>query len=58
MNLIDCEVIKVLSEPRFEYGYWWVDVEYNSWGSVSKTSVMLDTFAEALRVDIGYVFLA
>jgi hypothetical protein len=58
MNLIDCTVTKVLSEPRFEYGKWWVNVEYDSWGSKSEASVMLNTEEEAKLVGVGYEFLS
>ncbi|HEB3585648.1 TPA: hypothetical protein RZC63_004089 [Escherichia coli] len=32
MNLVDAFVKKVISEPYEEYGKWWIDVEYISWG--------------------------
>ncbi|CAM6553601.1 TPA: hypothetical protein ACPY6O_003852 [Escherichia coli] len=32
MNLVDAFVTKVISGPYEEYGKWWVDVEYISWG--------------------------
>ena len=32
MNLVDAVVTKVISGPYEEYGKWWVDVEYISWG--------------------------
>ena len=44
MNLVDAVVTKVLSEPYLLYNkYWFVDVEYNSYGVISKTNIMCST---------------
>lgn len=56
MNLLEAYVTKVLSEPYENYGKWWVDVEYNCWGSISKSEVMCQTEQEALTVAVGYEF--
>lgn len=37
MNLVDAFVKKVISGPYKEYGKWWIDVEYISWGVPGKT---------------------
>lgn len=58
MNLVDCFVTKVLTTPYEKYGRWWVGVEYDSWGHISKSEIMLNTEAEANAVDIGHKFLA
>lgn len=58
MNLVDCYVTRVLSEPYEAYNKWWVLVEYDSWGRLAQTTVMCDTEEEAERVDVGYHFLA
>jgi hypothetical protein len=57
MNLCDCVVVKVL-DIREGYGKYWVDVMYDSWGGISKHSLMFDTYTEALDVDVGYKFIA
>lgn len=57
MNILDCVVTKVLSEPYFKY-MWCVDVEADSWGSVQKTTVTLNSKAEAEQVKEGYKFTA
>jgi hypothetical protein len=43
MNLVDCVVTEVLGNPEFKYSKWFVNVKYNSWGSISETEVMFDT---------------
>lgn len=61
MNLVDCYVTKVLSQPyqlEFSDVHWFVDVEYDSWGCVSTTEIMLTSFEEACKVTVGYKFLA
>ena len=42
MNLVDAFVKKVISEPYEEYGKWWIDVEYISWGVPGKTKLMFE----------------
>lgn len=57
MNLIDAVVTKVLSEPYLLYNnYWFVDVEYNSYGITSKTNVMCSNEESAKAVKVGYTF--
>lgn len=57
MNLIDAVVTKVLSEPYLLYNkYWFVDVEYNSYGITSKTNVMCSNEEPAKAVKVGYTF--
>lgn len=58
MNLVDCYVTKVVSEPYQEYGKWWVKVEANAYGRPSKSTLMFDTKEEAIKVDVGHHFLA
>lgn len=43
MNLVDAFVKKVISEPYEEYGKWWIDVEYISWGVPGKTRLMFES---------------
>ncbi|ULG01510.1 hypothetical protein phiA019_0165 [Aeromonas phage phiA019] len=56
MNLVDAVVTKVLSKPHFKYNYWFVDVEYNSYGRTSKTNVMCSNKESAKAVKVGYTF--
>ena len=57
MNLVDAVVTKVLSEPYLLYNkYWFVDVEYNSYGRTSKTEVMCSTEEVAKAIKVGHTF--
>lgn len=56
MNLVDAVVTEVLSKPYFKYNYWFVDVEYNSYGITSKTNVMCSTEETAKAIKVGYTF--
>ncbi|EDK2425585.1 hypothetical protein CIX21_21655 [Salmonella enterica] len=56
-NLVDAFVKKVISEPYEEYGKWWIDVEYISWGVPGKTRLMFESKEQALEVKEGYKFL-
>lgn len=56
MNTIDAVVTQVLSEPYFKYNYWFVDVEYNSYGRTSKTNVMCSTEEAAKAIKVGHIF--
>ncbi|WP_330508346.1 hypothetical protein V1687_18370 [Pseudomonas putida] len=58
MNLIDCYVTKILGEPYRKFGHWWVDVEYDSWGSKSTTRLMFRTEEAAGAAQVGYKFQA
>jgi len=58
MNLIDCYVTKILSEPYRMFGQWWVDVEYDSEGHISKTKLMFRTEEAARAAKVGHHFLA
>lgn len=49
MNLVDAFVKKVISEPYEEYGKWWIDVEYISWGVPGKTRLMFESKEQALE---------
>jgi len=60
MNLIDLEVIEVLSEPEkhtFSLGeYWTVDVKVTAYGRVGKSQVMCKTKEEADNIKVGYKY--
>ena len=53
MNLLEAEIVMVKSLPYYKYDKWWVDVDYNCYGKVSKTSVMRETEEEANRISVG-----
>jgi len=59
MNLVDCYVTKVLSEPFKcpQSHSWGIKVEFDSYGRISETQLYLDTKAEILKVKKGYKFL-
>lgn len=56
MNLIDSVVTQVLGKPYFKYKYWFVDVEYNGYGVISKTNIMCSTEETAKAIKVGYTF--
>lgn len=56
MNLIDAVVTQVLSKPYFKYNYWFVDVEYNGYGVISKTNIMCSTEETAKAIKVRYTF--
>lgn len=55
MNLIDAEVIEILSKPVLRYGFFWVDVKVTAYGRDSKTEIMCRTLEEAEAVAIGKI---
>jgi len=58
MNLIDCYVTKILSEPYRMFGHWWVSAEYESEGRPGKTELMFRTEEAARTAKVGHHFLA
>lgn len=58
MSLTDCYVTEVLGKPCYVYGRYWVRVRYDSWGSSAVTDVMCSSESEALKVGVGYCFVA
>jgi len=58
MNLVDCYVTQVLSEPYKKFSHWWVDVKYESWGKPGEHKLMFKTEQAAKAVATGYRFLA
>lgn len=57
MNLLDAKVTRVLGEPEYNYGKWWVKVAYDCWGREGETKLMFDTETEARNVKVGHEFL-
>ncbi|HCP2286677.1 TPA: hypothetical protein OC142_005145 [Escherichia coli] len=57
MNLVDAFVTKAISGPYEEYGKWWVDVEYISWGVPGKSRLMFGSREQAQEVQEGFRFL-
>ena len=57
MNLVDAFVTKVISGPYEEYGKWWVDVEYISWGVPGKSRLKFHSRAQAQEAQEGFRFL-
>jgi len=66
MNLVDCVVTRVIKEPYQYKGEgceqltecWFVDVEYDSWGVTSVTSLMFMSREKAESITEGYKFTA
>lgn len=57
MNLLDCVVTKVLSEPKHQNNKWIVSVEYDCYGVISQTPLFFNTEEEAKKVKPHYIFL-
>ncbi len=58
MNLVDCVVTQILSDPYIAYDKWWVKVKYNSYGREDVSTIMADTIEEARLITIGTKFLS
>lgn len=58
MNCVDCVVTKVKSDPKKDnYGFWFVEVDFGSYGHLSSTTLYFDTKRDAEKVKVGYKFL-
>lgn len=65
MNYLDATVTKILSEPyepewKHEFkekDVWLVDVEYDCYGRLSKTSLGFNSRHEAENLKVGHEFL-
>lgn len=60
MNVIDCIITRILSNPYFhDFGSgidrWWVDVETIDEGGVSHHSVMFNSLDEAKKLKVGNI---
>lgn len=53
MNLIDAEIVEILSEPFERFDKWWVRVKVNEYGTEGYTHVMKDTKEEIKQIKIG-----
>ncbi|WP_017903547.1 hypothetical protein [Pseudomonas asplenii] len=58
MNLIDCYVTSVMTQPYKKFGHWWVDVKYESEGRPGESKLMFKTKEAADAVKTGHHFLA
>lgn len=56
MNLLECMVTKILSEPYLMFDKWFLKVEYSSYGVNGKTTLMFDSFEIANKINIGHEF--
>jgi len=57
MNLIDAYVTMVTGNPVEKHGKWFVEVEYESYGQISKAELMFDTEEACFAVEPGDHFL-
>lgn len=57
MNLIECTVTKILSEPYLMYDKWFLKVEYICYDVKSETTLMFDSIETANKINIGHEFL-
>jgi len=55
VNLIDAQVIEILSKPYPLYGRFWVDVKVTAYGRESETEIMCRTLEEAEAISIGKI---
>jgi hypothetical protein len=58
MNQLDHYVTKVLGLPYKEYDRWWVPVECECEGWLTRTNIMCADHAHALSVKVGDKFVA
>ena len=56
MNLVDIEVIEILSPPEQNTWGWTVKVNQDSWGHVFQGSIYFKTREEAEKLKVGYVY--
>lgn len=57
-NLLECQVIEVLSSPVFKYKKWWLKVRYTCYGQSGITQLMFDRKEDAELVEVGYEFMS
>lgn len=57
MNLVDAYVTMVTGDPVEKHGKWFVEVEYESYGQISKTELMFESKEACLAVKLGSHFL-
>jgi hypothetical protein len=56
-NLLECEVIEVLSKPVRKYQKWWVKVRYICYGNKAVTQLLFDNKNDAELVEVGHRFM-
>ncbi len=56
MTVLDATVTKILGEPEFKHGKWFVKVERDCWGAKDEAELMFSTEASAKAVEVGYKF--
>lgn len=57
MNTVDCYVTKIIGEPYKAYDKWFLNVEYDAYGSISTGSIMAETKEEIDIVKVGHKYL-
>lgn len=57
MNLLECTVTKLISEPISREDYFYIEVEYVCYGSTDRTIIVRNT-NDFSDVVVGYKFLA
>lgn len=60
MNVLECEITKILKEPYYypARNVWVVEYEYDCHGQISTGKDWLKTKEDAEKFKIGYVFMA
>jgi len=53
VNIVDATIVKILSDPELKYEKWFVEVEIDLWGSLSKTSAMFSSEDTARNLKVG-----
>lgn len=57
MNLIDCFVEEIISEPYEKFNMWWVNVKSDCYGNISEGHLMFSTEEKAKELKIGHKYL-
>ena len=63
MNLLEHYVTEIIGKPYYnDYGSgkyrWWLKVKATCYGQECTSTLMFDTEEEALKIEIGHMFLS
>lgn len=58
MNLLETEVIQILSKPYMMYGKYFINVIADCYGSKFETKIICNSVNEALSVGVGFKFMS
>lgn len=56
MNLVECYVTEIVGEPYFQSSFWFLQVKYNSYGSIGETTLFDKEKSSLESIDVGFMF--